>query len=505
MSNDIKYLKTRAGVNLSVHAEGTVVQLKIDADKVEGEALTPQDITSILAENGITYGIDESAIATALCGPGESNPIVIAQGYPAQDGADAQVELTFEIRTVKEPTVDERGRIDYKNLSFIQNAREGQTLARKIAATPGVAGKSVYGVEIAPKPGRDRQLGAGTNAKISEDGLELLATIDGTIAYKFGIVGVHPNENIPDSVDTRTGNIDCVGSIKIGKNVSSDFKVVAGHNIEVSGAVEDATIQAGGSVLIHGGFCGGGKGRIIAGGDVTAKYVENQKIRSGGSVYIGGEALGSDIYAEDSVVIKGKPGSIIGGTIAAKYLVRAPIIGNDASVPTHIHVAYDMKTVDRLREIGKELERLVSDEKRIKEAMVLLYKLDMDGKLPVDKKQALAQFRAFIDDMPNLVEELKREQEELRSRLQELTGARIIAEVKAHAGTVLHFGVIYKELLEDEKGPIVFERFGDTIIKSPFDSTHERALEEEKKRRHLEVAAELTAAESRPTERAAAV
>ncbi len=505
MSNDVRYLKARAGLNLTVHAEGTVVQLAFDASKFDGNAPTAEEILAVLTENQITFGIDEKAIAAALANDGGGSAIVIAQGEPAQDGVDASIELMFEIRTVKEPTVDARGKIDYKNLSFIQNAREGQVLARKTAATPGVPGKSVYGTEIAPKPGRDRQLGVGANSKISDDGLELIATIDGTIAYKFGITSVHPNENIPDSVDTHTGNIDCVGSIKIGKNVSSDFKVVAGHNIEVAGAVEDAIVHAGGSVLIHGGFFGGGKGRLIAGGDVSAKYVENQKIRSGGSVYIGGEALACDIYAEDSVVIKGKPGSIIGGMIAAKYLVRAPIIGNDSSVPTHIHVAYDIKTVDRLREVGRELERLASDEKRIKEAMVLLYKLDMDGKLPVDKKEALAQFRAFIDDLPNLLAELKREQDELRAKLQEMTGARIIVESMAYSGTVLHFGTIYKELLEDVKGPVVFERTGDTITKSVFDSGLERQLEEEKRRRHSELNAEYAPGEMRQTERAAAV
>ena len=152
-------------------------------------------------------------------------------------------------------------------------------------------------------------------------------------------------------------------------------------------------------------------------------------------------------------------------------------------MPTHVHVAYDMKTVDRLREVGHELERLQADEKRIKDAMVFLYKLEMNGKLPADKKEALDQFKAFIKDMPNLISELKQEQEQLRVKLQQLTEARIIVEGKAYAGSVLHFGSIYKQLLEDEKGPVVFEKAGDTIIKVALDSNYERMLEEEKKRR----------------------
>lgn len=483
MASDIKQLKTPQGLILTTNSDETVAHLQIVAAELEEQKLSLDDIKKVLAENNVCLGVDEDAIARALNNTEGGETIVIAQGIAPQAGDDAKIELLFEVQTTAEPSVDERGRIDYKNLHFIQNARAGQILARKTPATPGSPGKSVFGGPVAPKPGRDRLLGKGTNTDVSSDGLSLAATIDGTIAFKFNTISVHPNENIPASVDTKTGNIDCVGSLKIGKDIDADFTVIAGHNIEVSGNVSDAVVRAGGSVLVHGGYFGAGKGKMIAGGDVTVKYVENQKIRAGGSVVIGGEALNSDIYADDTVCVQGKPGSILGGMVAAKYLVRAVQIGNEASVPTHIHVAYDMKTVDRLREVGQELERLHADEKRIKDAMVFLYKLEMSGKLPADKKGALDQFKTFIKDMPNLINELKQEQDQLRTKLQQMTEARIIVEGKAFAGTVLHFGPIYKELLEDEKGPVVFEKTGDTITKSMFDSNYERILEEEKKRR----------------------
>ncbi len=492
MSSDIKHLKAPKGINLTTNGDGTRVQLQVIAAEIEGTAPTSEDIRKLLADNNVIFGIDDEAIARALSAEDGSESVEIAVGTPPEGGEDAKIELLFEVQNNKEPSVDERGKIDYKNLNFIQNARAGQILARKTPATPGTPGKSVFGTIVAAKPGRDRQLGKGTNTEIGPDELTLAATIDGTIAYKFNTINIHPNENIPSSVDTRTGNIDCVGSIKIGKDISSDFKVVAGHDIEVNGNVEDAVVQAGGSVMIHGGYFGGGKGRLIAGCDVTVKYVENQKVRAGGSIFVGGEALNADIYADDSVFVQGKPGSIIGGSVAAKNLVRAVVIGNDASVPTHIHVAYDMQTVDRLREVGHELERLQSDEKRIKDALVFLYKLEMNGKLPADKKEALEQFKTFIKDMPNLIGDLKAEQEQLRAKLLELTEARVIVESKAFAGTVLHFGTIYKELLEDVQGPVVFEKTGDTISKSVLDSNYERLLEEEKKRRKRD--------QSQPTE-----
>jgi len=505
VASDIKHLKTPKGILLTVTNEGTVANLQIVAAELEEATPDLDKIKQLLKENDVVFGVNEDSITNALSNTENTGPTVIAQGIPVQAGNDATIELLFEVQSSAEPSVDDRGRIDYKNLHFIQNARAGQILARKTPATAGTPGKSVFGTPVAAKPGRDRQLGKGTNTEISSDGLELSATIDGTIAYKFNTVAIHPNENIPASVDTKTGNIDCVGSLKIGKDISSDFTVIAGHNIEVSGNVADAIVQAGGSVMIHGGYFGAGKGKLIAGADVTAKYVENQKIRAGGSVMIGGEALNADIYADDAVYVQGKPGSIIGGSVAAKNLVRAVQIGNEASVPTHIHVAYDMKTVDRLREVGHELERLHADEKRIKDAMVFLYKLEMNGKLPADKKEALDQFKVFIKDMPNLIGELKQEQEQLRAKLQLMTEARIVVEGKAYAGSVLHFGGIYKELMDDEKGPIVFEKAGDTIIKVPLDGNYERVLEEEKKKRKREQPQESESPEGQPVQEQPAV
>ncbi len=498
MTRDMKYLKTPNGLILTVNGDGTVAQLQVLSTASEEQPPTLDSIKKVLAENGIVFGIDEDAIAEALTNPGNIEPFIIARGISAEAGVDAQVELLFEVLSRAEPSVDARGRIDYKNLHFIQNARAGQILARKTPATPGTPGKSVFGLPLAPRPGRDRQLGKGMSTEISQDGLALAATIDGTIAFKFNTISVHPDENIPSSVDTKTGNIDCVGSLKIGGDISSDFTVIAGHNIEVSGNVADAVVQAGGSVLIHGGYFGAGKGKLIAGGDVTLKYVENQKIRAGGNIMIGGEALNVDVYADDAVYVQGKPGSIIGGHVAAKNLVRAVQIGNEASVPTHVHVGYDIKTVDRLREVGHELERLQTDEKRIKGAMVFLYKLEMNGKLPADKKEALDQFKVFIEDMPNLMNELKQEQEQLRGKLQQMTEARIVVEGKAYAGAVLHFGPIYKELLEDVKGPVVFEKTGDTITKAVLDSNYERILEDDKKRHKREQAPLVGAPEGRP-------
>ena len=485
-----KYIKSIKGVMLSSNLEGTEAYLKLVSAELSGEPLTTERIFGLLTDAGVTYGVRTEAIEDLAAKPVYNERILVASGDPPSVGKDAELEYLFDSAAKHEPTVDQTGRVDYKNLNYIQNAKAGQILVRKNPPVAGTPGKSVFGKEILPRSGRDKAILRGANTESAPDGLTLIAAIDGTIIYKGGSVSIQPSQQITGSIDTTTGNINCLGSLKVHKNICSEFKVVVGGDLEVGGNVEDAAIQAGGNVLVRGGFFGSGKGIIAAGRDVTVKYAENQKIRAGGTVYVGGEVLNCDVYAADAVLVQGRVGRIAGGNVAAKHVVRAANLGNDASVPTHIHVAYDMKLMGRMREVLKELERLDSDEKRVKTALVTLYRLEMAGQLPADKKEILLQFKEFTKLLPSQREALKSEQEQLRHTLQELSGARVIAEETVYAGVVVHFGPVYKEITEDINQGAVFEKTGESITKNMFDSERERRIEEQwrKSRKESEVA-----------------
>jgi uncharacterized protein (DUF342 family) len=485
---DEKYLKSIKGVMLSTSGDATQAYFKLVATELGNEPLTSERLHGLLADAGVCFGLDDAAIDQLAANHVFGESILIATGESPQPGKDAQLEFLFDTVAKREPTVDAQGRIDYKNLNFIQSAKAGQVLVRKTPTEPGAPGKSVLGKDIAPRSGRDRPIVRGANTHLAPDGLTLMASIDGTITFKAGSVSVQPSQNIPGSVDSSTGNISCVGSLKVYKNVCSEFKVVLNGDLEVGGNVEDAVIEAGGNVLIRGGFFGSGRGSIAAGGDVTVKYAENQKIRAAGTIYVGGEVLNCDLYAGEAVVVQGKVGRIAGGNVAAKHMVHVAKLGNEAMVATHVHVAYDMKLMERFREVTKEIERLGADEKRVKDALVSLYRLEMNGKLPPDKKEVLVRFKDFMTQLPSQKDSLRAELEQLKQKLQELAGARVIAEEAVYAGTVIHFGPVYKEILEDIRSGVVFEKGGEAITRTTFDAERERRLEDQWRKTKKETA-----------------
>ena len=80
---------------------------------------------------------------------------------------------------------------------------------------------------------------------------------------------------------------------------------------------------------------GNGKGKIVAGGNVSGKFFEQVTIESGGDVSANA-IMNSRIYAKNDVTVSGKFGIIIGGDVNAEHIISATIVGNMAEVKTYL-------------------------------------------------------------------------------------------------------------------------------------------------------------------------
>lgn len=473
-------LKNEAGFNFQITADQTEVYLILDdADFNEGRA-TKDGIMDALRKTGISYGILEEEIerivAERICG----KEILIARGEAARDGRDAVLEYLFNTETVGAPKEDEDGRIDYKELDFIQNASAGDILVRKHPATSGKPGKSVYGKDIAPRTGKDTKIPVGSNTELSDDGIDLKAKIDGSVVFAGRVVNIEPVQNIRGSIDSSTGNVRCSGTLKVAKDVNSGFRVEVKGDLEIAGQVQDAEIYCEGNVIVKGGFFGNGSGKIIAKGDVTVKWCESQVIQSEGTINIGGEALNCKLYGKKAIIVAGSKGKLAGGEAASQYLIKAPCLGSDGGAKTILKVAFDPHTMRELREVESELKRIEEDTQRVKEGLTALYKAQMSGKLNPQKEAVLKKLEVFLKESPGKTEELKKNKESLENRLREIQNATIIAEKAVCPGTKVYFGIVYKEILET-LGPTKFSVDYDTIVPSMYDKRVEEMREQARK------------------------
>jgi uncharacterized protein len=449
MSAETTQSVVRQRVKVNVAKDGMTAMMVVHPPQPGEPAVTREDISAELERSGIVLGVLDKAIESCLTDKVFNTPIVVAKGQPPVKGENSSFSWNFDTLNNHSPKEDKEGRIDYKDINFIQNAQEGMILGTRTPAGQGEPGHTVTGKDVPAVVGRDVPFRSGANTKTSDDGNSLLAAANGVIVFRDGEVSVRDVMNIATDVDFNVGNLDCRGSLKIAGDIKAGFSVNVDGDLEVNGSVEDCTITAKGNIMVKGGFFGNGTGVMHADGNVTVKFVEGQKITAGGDVFVGGEMVNCSVTAVGNVCVKGKRGKIVGGDVRAGKEIRACVLGSDAGTRTCLHVAFNAELMRRYYEAGKEIQRLNADFARVKEALYGLYRLQMDGKLTPEKKAALEKLESFKKELPTNLETLQKTRSEIEEQLKQYRDARIVAEEMAYPGVQAHFGLVYREILEE--------------------------------------------------------
>ncbi|MDZ4724396.1 MAG: FapA family protein [candidate division Zixibacteria bacterium] len=419
--------------------------------KSEEPPYTFDEIVNELNAADVVSGLDHAEIARVIKEEVFGSPVRVAIGIQPLRGEHAQFTFHFQTSHSFSPKEESDGHIDYKDISFIQNTAEGNLLVSKTLPEPGTAGRTVHGKEILGPSGKDIPFSAGANTKVSDNGLQLLAATGGVILYQAGKVSVNDIFIIKGDIDHTVGNIDCRGSVKVAGDVKAGFSLKVDGNIEIGGNVEDATLIVGGSIFIKGGFFGKGEGHMQAGGDIAIKFAEGQRISAGNDLIVTSEIINCHVVAKGRVLVKGKKGKIVGGDIRADKEIRAPILGSAVGTSTLLTVGYDSDLMTRYHFINKEITRLTDDGERIKNALVNLYKLELNGKLPDDKRAILNELKSFRDSLPDTIAQLTAEKISVEEAIKKLTDARIVAEEILYSGVRATFGLVYRIIFKDIK------------------------------------------------------
>ncbi|TCL00031.1 hypothetical protein EDC19_0011 [Natranaerovirga hydrolytica] len=270
--------------------------------------------------------------------------ICIAEGTLPVTGEDAQVTL-YEVKEVK-PEVFSDGNVNHYEMNLINKVEKNDWLGERIEPTPGTPGKTVYGTDIPPVPGKQLKLTYDKktiDAILNEDNTKttLVASKAGAVIYEDGVISVCNYLEIDGNVSFHTGNIDFDGFVEISDTIEDNFSVKADNNIQVMGDLGlggiDSIESREGSIYIRGGIAGKNKAKIICNGDLYTKFAADCTIICKGSVNIGYYAMNADIKAKE-VILESYNSKIIGGNIEADIRVEAAEFGNRAEVPTTINV-----------------------------------------------------------------------------------------------------------------------------------------------------------------------
>ncbi len=433
---------------LDVSEDGMVAMVRFIPASEGGKRLTMSDFLADIKRKNIVFGIQEGALKEHFETEGVyCTDILIARGKKPVQGKDAVIEYSFNTNQHKRPAHRDDGRVDYFNLTTINQCRKGQVLARIIPEQPGEAGSDVYGKVIKAKEVKRETLKFGKNIELSVDKLSITSLVDGHVSLVDKKVVVSSVYQVK-GVNVSTGNISYDGSIEIAGNVDENFEVKAGGNVVVNGLVEGATIIAGGNIIIAKGMNGMGKGYLRARGDVMVKFIENSRIVAGG--FVETEAiLHCTVSSGSDIKVDGRRGIILGGRVQAANAIMAKTVGASMSTATTLEVGVEPLLISQLEHVTTALE----DRKKTLNAAEVIYNNFKE------KQKKGVQFNEgqmrYMRSVGSLIEEKKAELERLNTRMQALQemmesreDAKVVINEQVYPNTTIVIGGVTR-LLQD--------------------------------------------------------
>lgn len=322
-----------------------------------GASLTEEDIISDLQHAGICHGIRKKAIAHFLNHHEYLRDYFIAEATLPVQGYNAKIQYFFDINTTARPKLNEDGSVDFHQLGNIKTVHEGDKLATLKPAYRGKAGISVLGKPLPPKKVKNRVLRFGRNIRLSEDKCHIYSEVSGHVTLVDDMVMVSDIYHVPANVDSSTGDIDYKGTVEVTGNVNTGFAIKAEGDIIVNGVVEGATLISGGNIVLKRGMQGMDRGILEAEGSITAKFLENCKVKCKGTLKADA-VLHSEVSCRGKVDILGRKGLLNGGSLSTYADVHVTTLGSTMGAATKIEIISDKDLIIRTNELKDEIDEI---------------------------------------------------------------------------------------------------------------------------------------------------
>ncbi|OHD15956.1 MAG: hypothetical protein A2086_03720 [Spirochaetes bacterium GWD1_27_9] len=377
----------RAVIDVKISDDKMSAFVNIQKPKKEGSELTKNDILQELELSNIKYGINEKIIDEII----EKNlfemDIKVAEGLIPIDEKKSIIKFNFDTNPGKPFLIDEYGRINLKELNFIQNKAKEDVLAEIMPPIDGREGINLFGETIPYKKIENQNIKIGQNTVLSEDSLKIISLIDGNVYLKNNTISVEPHLTLKN-VDYETGNIDFNGSITIEGTILDGFTVKATGIIQINQSVGRVIIESEKDVILKAGINGNTEGKIICKGDVYARFIEGANITCEGNIFAEEAIMNSNLKVNKNVILVGKRAEIIGGESIIGRSLRCKKLGNISGIKTKISVGIEpekleiieelkdsiLKYKDKMTEISNNIQKL---EKTKKLNPILTEKIEM--------------------------------------------------------------------------------------------------------------------------------
>jgi len=449
-------------VNIEISGDEMTAVAFITPPGLTGKPVEVADVKKSLEEAGVVHGIVNNERIKSFVDEGRLIPIdfLAAAGTRPGHGADASIENVW-LKKDAPARIDEKGRINLRELNVVKSVSQGETIAVKTPPTRGETGMTVKGVEIPGEWGSDVSFKAGRNVIVSDDGLEFRAAISGSPNYAGGILNVDPVFVVDGDVDYSTGNINFAGALDIRGNVQDGFVVRAEGNITIGGNVQAAEVVSGGDVVVKGGIITRHEGVVAAAGSVSAKFIENSEVEAEGDVVAERAVINSLVKCNGTVICSDGEGKIMGGEIMAYNEIRAKHLGSDKESKTTLRAGFKHDIYIKMSEMEKKLEEIIEEAAGLQKNLLAKNA----------KPELVAEVKQKIQSLETEKLGLQQRIASLRLRVQVNPFATVKGEEYIHPGCVVYIGgsrerianpLKFATLMADADGGVALSSYDET-------------------------------------------
>ncbi len=413
----------------------------------------------------IAYGIDEKQVEAIIQTNQTNSPVEIARGQHPVPGKDGFIKYYFDTNKKIRPHIGEDGKINFKELNFVENIKEGQILAEKIPPQEGIEGTNILGEKISAPVGKDVFLKIGKNIQLSKDGLKAVSSCDGRVEFKDNKISINTVLEIKGDVDVSTGNLKFSGDIIIYGDIKAGFSVENEGNVEVNGVIEGSIVNTKGNLIVKNGIQGSEKVAIFSGGNIVCKYIENAKIICEGDITTD-FIVHSHILCQNSIHVVGRKGLIAGGEIKAKKEVIANSIGSPMGTKTYIEVGIDPKMkkmiqyqMEEKSSIEKNLKNLSTNINSYKE---MIKRSTLDAK----SKEVFLKTVEVYNQLSEKLEKINKQLELFQKEVESCNEGLVIINKNIFPGVKIGIGNFIKHIREEEKHVKFYIENKDIVMRS---------------------------------------
>lgn len=423
-------------------------------------SFTIEELLALLQENEITYGIKKEILIELAAGKHFYEEVLIAQGMNAEDGKDGFFEYHFNTKPETRPIILPDGSVDYNVLGKIELVKNDDLLVTYHPAIPAIVGKDVHGNVIDAYEGKNLPPLKCKRCGMNETN-EYHASVEGNVTLEGNKLTVTPIYYIDGDLDATTGNVNFYGDILVEGNVSAGVTVKATGNITVNGHVETANLIAGKDVILKNGMQGAGLGTIRAGRNVMARFLEHIRVVASNEVNTGA-LLNCEIESGNAVVVSGKRGTIIGGSVTAVELISAASIGNKAGTNTRLTIGLENDLKTTIAEIECQLEESRLDMEDAMNALDrIAYQLQTQPLTPELSQQRTEQTRKKIY-FQSQIKELSTKKVQSIEISQRSAEGKIVVSGDAHVGCMITINGAQEKLKSKYKN-VMFKKSREEI------------------------------------------